>query len=196
MTVRRVILAALLSASPGAMADTLVTDGAPPWEMCGECHGLDGLSAVPRFPRLAGQDRAYIEKQLRDFRAGRRRNDGGQMSGSVSELTDETIPPVAAHFSAQAPLPASPAGDPRARRVIAEGDAAAGIPPCRSCHGTGAPRLEGQHAGYLAKQLRDFRDGRRDNDADGAMRAVAARLSDADVEALSHALQDTETTRP
>ncbi len=192
-------VAVLLAGTPLARADTLVTNGEAPWEMCGECHGLTGVSAVPRFPHLAGQDRAYIEKQLRDFRAGHRANDGGQMSGSVAELTEDGIARTAAYFSAQPPpAGAARAGDPqawprRARQLIEDGDRDAGIPACRSCHApantsAGAPFLTGQHAAYLVKQLEDFRAARRGNDAAGIMRAVAARLSDAEIAALAEAL--------
>lgn len=182
-------LVLIMSAGPTG-ADSLLVDDAAPWETCGECHGLTGISPVPRFPHLAGQDRAYIEKQLRDFRAGRRGNDGGQMSGSTAGLTEETIGLVAAHFGAQVPPPATPGpanGD--ARPLIERGDPARGLPACNACHSaTGTPRLGGQHAGYLAKQLDDFRTGRRSNDGDGVMRAVAAALTDAEIQALARTL--------
>lgn len=195
--IRRLFLTvALTGAGAAARADSLSVNADAPWEMCGECHGLEGVSAVERFPHLAGQSGGYIEKQLRDFRDGRRANDFGQMSGSVSELTEETIPLVAAYFSAQRPF-AWPAPAPVAALP------AFPSPPaeCFSCHGPNggggeAPRLAGQHAGYLARQLRDFRDGRRANDPDGVMRAIAARLSDADIAATAAAFERQETPGP
>lgn len=57
-----------------------------PWDMCGEYHGLDCAGNRIKFPRLAGQKRAYIVKQLYDFREGRRKNDGGQMQKTATEI--------------------------------------------------------------------------------------------------------------
>jgi cytochrome c553 len=60
-----------------ARADMIVTEGVQPWHLCATCHGLDGISAMARFPKLAGQRPAYIVKEVRDFRDGQRSNVGG-----------------------------------------------------------------------------------------------------------------------
>jgi len=86
-----------------ARADMIVTEGVQPWEICGECHGLDGVSPVARFPSLAGQRPAYIVKQVRDFRDGRRANDGGQMAANASDIGEADIAKAAAYFSALLP---------------------------------------------------------------------------------------------
>jgi hypothetical protein len=69
----------------------IVTEGVQPWEICGECHGLDGVSPAARFPSLAGQRPAYIVKQVRDFRDGRRANDGDQMAANASDIGEADI---------------------------------------------------------------------------------------------------------
>ena len=180
--------AALAVAPAGAGADMISKEGMAPWEVCGLCHGLDGLSATAKFPRLAGQKPAYIAKQIRDIRAGRRTNDGGQMSAIVTEIAAGDIPAIAAWFAGQTPPePDRPGGDAdRGAALFAERG-------CADCHGPGAappgdmvaPHLFAQHERYLAKQLADFREGRRANDPGGVMRARAGALSDAEIAALA-----------
>lgn len=183
-----IALAMLCSAGMPKIAsgDMIDTEGMEPWEVCGLCHGHTGLSATARFPRLAGQKAAYLEKQMADFAAGARTNEYGQMRSIITEVAPEDYPAIAAWFAGQdAPEP-----DP------AEGDAAAGAAiwtdgGCAECHGIDAapvptrPRLFAQHQGYIAKQLRDFREGDRANDPDGVMRARAADLSDEEIDALA-----------
>jgi len=175
----------------------LVTDGMQPWETCAECHSLDGISAMARFPKLAGQRPGYIAKQVRDIRDGRRQNDGGQMTATAGETDDDSLAKSAAYFGN---LPAPPpdaslaTGSEEWRRGAAlyrDGDAASGIEKCSSCHDDAepkrldAPLLKAQHAAYLAKQLRDWRSGERHNDLTQAMPAIAAKLSDRDISALA-----------
>jgi cytochrome c553 len=183
-----------------ARADTLVTDGVEPWEACAECHSLDGISVMARFPKLAGQRPDYITKQVRDFRDGRRRNDGGQMSAIAAEINDEDLAKTAAYFAGLPPPPpdASLAAESdewrRGAALYRDGDPASGIVQCKSCHDEAestrppSPLLEAQHAGYLAKQLRDWRSGERTNDLNQAMPAIAAKLSDQDISALANFL--------
>ncbi|MEO0386617.1 MAG: c-type cytochrome [Pseudomonadota bacterium] len=179
-------LAVLAVATPAA-ADMISSEGLQPYEVCGLCHGLDGVSAMAKFPKLAGQKAGYIEKQLHDFRAGRRLNDGGQMQAIVTELSPEDIPVVAAWFESQSPPPVA-VGE----GAVEEGAAVFKARGCAGCHsvapapgGLLAPHLTAQHPRYLAKQLTDFRDGARENDPDGVMRTVAATLSDAEIAALA-----------
>ena len=81
-------------------------EGVEPQALCGLCHSLDGVSRMSKFPKLAGQKAAYIKKQFLDFHAGRRANDGGQMSGITREIDTAAIDGVAQYF---AQLPAPPA---------------------------------------------------------------------------------------
>jgi hypothetical protein len=81
-------------------ADIIVTEGMQPWHPCATCHSLDGISAMARFPKLAGQRAAYIVKQVRDFRDGRRNNDGGQMQASASDIDDGDLAKAASYLQA------------------------------------------------------------------------------------------------
>lgn len=190
-----VLLAPLLVAlCQPAQADMIDTSGLQPWEGCALCHSLDGVSRMPRFPKLAGQEADYIAKQLRDFRAGRRDNDGEQMQASAAALPAAEVEAVAQYFAELPPPPASAAehtASPAGQALLESGDPARGLPACLSCHGAGqvtqsrAPRLEAQHADYLEKQLLDFQAGRRRNDAEGVMRAVAAALTAEEIRALA-----------
>jgi cytochrome c553 len=192
-----VALATSLTATP-AGADMMDMTGIEPWDICGGCHGLDGAGNHIKFPRIAGLQPAYIVKQLEDFRGERRHNDGGQMQMMAGELSEPDIARVAEWFAVQTPAwpqPTLPApADPDRMRALASAGAD-GIPACLSCHSATAPalagrpliapRLAGQRDFYIAKQLADFRAGRRDNDAGKVMRTVAEKLSDADIAGLA-----------
>lgn len=193
---RRVSLAAVLT---GAVMGAVVTAaaaqaGAPPAAaLCTSCHGEGGSSAVPLFPHLAAQQAAYTDKQLRDFIAGKRKND--VMAPILASVKDADIAPLAAYFAAQKPAPAAAAGDAalaaRGKQIFDDGNTASGVPACVGCHQAGAvgndryPRLAGQHAAYSADQVRKFRSGERNNDKAKVMRAVAARLTDEEIDAVS-----------
>lgn len=186
---------AILLAASSAAAGMIDESALDPWEPCALCHNLDGVSRMPKFPKLAGQPLGYLGKQLLDFRSGRRDNDGGQMQAMAGDLDDDGVQAVAGYFSALPPPPPATAVDPAvsapARELTTNGDASRDLPACLSCHAadavrdSGAPRLEAQHPEYLAKQLGDFRAGRRSNDPAGVMRNVAARLTDSEVRALA-----------
>ena len=129
----------------------------PAYETCALCHGLFGQSRTGKFPHLAGQKPAYIRAQLDAFLAGERTNDGGQMVSIVTELTPKDFPIVVKWFSEQDPPgPSQQPADDAGMKLTAEAG-------CLECHGEGGaedvPHLSAQHAGYLAKQMRDFRDG-------------------------------------
>jgi cytochrome c553 len=131
---------------------------------CSVCHGTAGRSVSSAFPNLAAQSAPYLEEQLKAFRDQTRADPDAEayMWGMASLLSDATISALAAHYAAQAPA-SGHMGDPR---VVARGKAvfqlgvpAKGIPACATCHGEHAqgngpfPRLAGQHADYLLKQL-------------------------------------------
>jgi cytochrome c553 len=133
-------------------------------ETCGTCHGINGRSVAPTFPNLAGQSAPYIELQLHAFKDQSRADPDAQayMWGMASQLNDVTISGLASYFAAQpaaAGTPGNPALIAQGRKVYEEGVPARQIPPCATCHGPRAqgmatfPRLAGQHAPYLLKQL-------------------------------------------
>ncbi|GAB4270556.1 MAG: c-type cytochrome [Methylomicrobium sp.] len=147
--------------------------------LCLGCHGPQGNSSTAQFPVLAGQQAVYIANQLKAFKSGNREN--SIMTNLAKDLGDEDIANLAAYFAAQQPK-GTGANDDLAK----QGEAKSTM--CLGCHGAGGkgkgpfPRLAGQHRAYLAKQLTAFKSGTRKG---GPMPAVAAQLSDSDIEALS-----------
>lgn len=131
----------------------------PAYETCALCHGLFGQSRIAKFPHLAGQKPAYIQTQLEAFLDGARTNDGGQMSSIVTELEPEDFAVVVAWFAEQDPPAASAPPESSAGMDLVEAN---GCLTCHTADPTDAiPHLTAQHAGYLAKQMTDFRTGQR-----------------------------------
>jgi cytochrome c553 len=175
----------------------VVTRNMKPWDGCGECHDLDGVAPNGHFPNLAGQKIAYFLKQMDDFRTGKRQNDHGQMGVSSRETTGKALDRVAAYFAALPSPTLQPASGPtakemsRAKVLLSQGSRQEKVPACFGCHSTApkhdfvAPCLEAQQAGYLGKQLDDFRTGKRINDPEAVMQKIARRLGDGDAAAIS-----------
>jgi cytochrome c553 len=132
--------------------------------VCSTCHGTAGRSTSPTFPNLAAQTAPYIEQQLKAFRGQTRADPDAQayMWGMASQLSDDEVGALAAHYAAQRPSPGHP-GDPKlmaqGRTIFEQGVPQKGIPACATCHGDHAqgngpfPRLAGQHPEYLLKQM-------------------------------------------
>lgn len=167
-------------------------------QVCFSCHGVNGNSANPVWPKLAGQNAGYIAKQLADFKAGDKRNDP-LMMGQVMSLSPQDMADLGAFFAKQKPSPGS--ADPSevaiGEKIYRGGNQATGVSACIACHGpTGAgnpaakyPMLSGQHAAYTEKALKDFRSGTRKNDPGKMMQNIAARMTDAEIKAVSSYMQ-------
>ncbi len=165
--------------------------------VCGSCHGPQGNSTLPKYPRLAGQNEHYLAAQLRAFR-GQTRGDPdaiGYMWGMANNLDDATIDALAAYYSKKAAL-AGGGGDPamvaRGREIYAHGVEASGVPACATCHGDAGegrgdfPRLAGQHSQYVLKQLASFQSNLRNV---AVMHGVASTLNSPQMEAVAAYLQ-------
>lgn len=162
--------------------------------VCAACHGPGGASAMPAWPKLAGQGAPYLYAQLKHFKDGSRANP--IMAGQVAALSDQDMQDLAVYFAAQeaAPGVASKDSIPVAEKLYRAGNAERGIPACSGCHGPkGAgnpaaayPHIGGQHAEYTTAQLNAYRKGERKAGANGLIMAeVAAKLTDAEVAALA-----------
>lgn len=170
--------------------------------VCGACHGADGNSPIAMFPKIAGQGERYTVKQLVDIKTGAR--DVPQMKAIVDPLSNQDFADIAAYFAAQTPSVGAANKDlvELGQKIYRAGKPEAGVPACAGCHGAdgkgmpeaGFPLLSGQHADYTEAQLKAFRAAgradeagvKRTNDGDTMMmRTTAARLSDADIKALS-----------
>jgi cytochrome c553 len=138
-------------------------------QVCSNCHGVDGNSVSPNFPRLAGQQAPYLVAQLENFRSHQRADPEGfeYMWGISRKLTDEQIKGLADYFSKQVSLPNAPVNAQLmadGKEIFEKGVPAKQAAPCLACHGTKAegmasfPRLANQHQDYIVKQLNVFRD--------------------------------------
>lgn len=189
-------LVMLLAASQYSIAADLEA-GKQKSQTCAACHGADGNSTNPDWPRLAGQHVGYLVKQLKDFKAGDRQN--AQMAPMASPLSKEDMQDLAAYYSSRKGKIGST--DPKyvetGERIYRYGNADTGVPACMACHGpNGAgnpaalyPKLGGQHAAYTITQLKAFRAGERSNDPNKVMRMVAEKMTDAEIEAVAHYIQ-------
>lgn len=158
---------------------------------CSLCHGEQGESSSPVFPRLAGQSAAYLTRQLADYKSGRRKST--TMQPMVESLSAEGLPLLGAYFARQ-PTAVHPVEDPElaqvGRYIFERGNAYSGVPACTACHGAAGqgsdalPRLAGQHARYLERQLRQFGQRERTND-NAVMHAVASRLTELEMKAVA-----------
>ena len=164
--------------------------------VCAACHGADGNSMVPQWPKLAGQHAAYIERQSLLIQSGAR--PVPEMMGIVAALTEQDFADIAAYYATQTKKPgvADESLATLGERVYRAGNAESGVPACMSCHGpagegnplAGYPALAGQHAVYTASMLTRFRAGEQwgEDDASSAMMTeVADELTDAEIQALA-----------
>lgn len=171
--------------------------------LCAACHGPTGNSIAPTFPKLAGQQRAYLVKQLNDMRSGDRK--APLMAKIVQGIDAADIEALAAYYSSQTPSTAESAAEDaivaRGMSVFFEGTPK--VLACYSCHNFdgrgsedfglspgGYPMLFGQHSPYLGIQLKGFRAGTRSNDHLAAMRTIAGAMSDEEIDAVSAFLQE------
>jgi cytochrome c553 len=180
------------------LANPAVAPAVTAAQVCSICHGLDGNSVSPNFPRLAGQPAGYIVAQLENFRSHQRSDPAGfeYMWGISQHLTDAQISGLAQYFSEQAPKP-NLAGNPElvaAGKLIFEN----GLPekeaaPCMACHGPQAqglatfPRLAGQHRDYLVKQLHVFQET--EGRPGTPMKQITHLLNDQEMQAVASYLQ-------
>jgi len=161
--------------------------------VCSSCHGIEGRSISPTFPRLAGQRKEYLEVQLKAFRDKTRADPHAStyMWGMAARLSDATIAGVAEYYSKQQPVAGTP-GDPVAiaagKKIYDEGIPSADVPPCQACHGEQAegkeiiPRLAGLHRRYLQDQLVNFASNARENEV---MHTNAKTLTAEQISALA-----------
>ncbi len=200
---KKLALIMTLLASSSVMAQGDVEAGKAKAATCAACHGADGNSALAQYPKIAGQHPRYLEKQLIEFKLGQ--SSGGKqgrydpvMSGMAAPLSETDMADLAAYYAS---LDMSKGTSPESsldvgKQLYLAGDAERGITACIACHGprgngtpsSGFPKVSGQHAEYTQAQLTKFRDGQRNNDLNGMMGSVAAKLTDAEITALSQYL--------
>lgn len=193
--------AAHAAAKPGD-----ATAGQAKAAVCGACHGMDGNSTDPQYPRLAGQVESYTARQLTNFKAGTRQNP--IMMGMAAPLTAQDMHDIGAYFATKQSLPgvADQALVERGAQLYHEGDTAKGVPACMACHGPdghgnpGAiyPQLAGQHANYVQATLKAWHDGTTwGTDAHAKiMPSIAQKLDEKDIAALASFIEGLHTNEP
>jgi len=188
--------AACLFAISGAAVAGDAAAGKAKSAACGGCHGFDGNSPIAIYPKLAGQNEAYIAKQVKDFKANKSRKNE-IMKGMVANLSDADAADIGAYFQSQFLSSAATFDADKAaagRALYKGGDLQKGIPACQACHGPngsgtagiGYPQIGGQYAAYTLGQLKAFKDGSRSNDDKKLMRDIVAKMSVKELEAVSH----------
>lgn len=181
-------------ANPNVSALTLAQ------QVCSNCHGITGVTVSPNFPNLAAQKPAYFVAQLKEFKSHARQDPAGfeYMWGLSRSLTDEQINGLAAYYAGQTPDHKPVQGDPGRRNagqtLFHDGIPAKNAPACMTCHGDKGqgneafPRLAGQHADYVVKQLIVFQ--RTDERPEGAiMKTIAHELSAEDIKNVAAYVQ-------
>jgi len=176
-------------------------------QACVACHSVDGNSLVPMFPKIAGQSASYIVKQLQDLKAKRRSDlDNLGMAPIADTLAEQDMENLAAYFSSQTRKPATsnkPDLVNKGKQIYRKGQIKESVIACVGCHGlkgegnhntlkfidrptvVEAPAIGGQHAAYIVKQLKAFRDQKRSNDVGKTMRNIAKGLTDEEIEAVA-----------
>lgn len=163
---------------------------------CGGCHGFDGNSPIPMYPKLAGQNETYIVNQLKAFKANTTRQNPIMM-GMVAGVSDADAADIGAYFQAQSVKAAATFDESKiaaGREIYKGGNMQSGIPACQACHGpTGAgtagigyPQLGGQYVDYTLAQLKAFKNGSRSNDDKAVMRSIVEKMSDEDMAAVAN----------
>lgn len=168
--------------------------------MCVACHQANGggmnIPGGESWPSIAGLNADYLYKQMKDVKDGSRNSP--TMMPFVNMLNDQQFKDIAVYYSQ---LPAVQGqGDPAAteeelahgEKLAMQGDWDRYIVPCSSCHGpenlgvgSTFPHLAGQHAGYISDQLHAWQSGKRNNDPQHLMLAIAERMNDKDIRAVS-----------
>ena len=191
-------LAAQTSAPAAAKADAAKGQKIA-GQVCAACHGAEGNATAPANPKLAGQIPEYVAKQLANFKpagpgkAPERAN--AIMMGFASQLSPQDMKDVAAFYATQKLIPDVARNKETiglGQRIYRGGILEKGVAACAGCHGpAGAgvpgqyPHLAGQWSEYIESQMKAWRSGERANDPNAMMRTVAARLTDAEIKAVS-----------
>lgn len=197
--------ALLLAATSAGAGDNLVGGDAEAGQskaaVCAACHGPQGNSVNPEWPKLAGQHAGYSVKQLQAFKLpqGESPRFNAIMHGQAQPLSEQDMKDLSAYFAAQTLQPgaADPALVEKGQRIYRGGIPDKGVPACNACHGpagdgiaaAGYPKIGGQHAVYIVNQLKLYATGERRTDPNQMMRNVAAAMSDDEMRAVASYIQ-------
>ena len=196
----KLLLAGIIAVSSMVMTSVSVAGDAAAGKAksaaCGGCHGFDGNSPIAMYPKIAGQNEAYIVKQIQDYKADKTRKNE-IMKGMAASLSDADAADIGAYFQAQNVSAAATFDESKiaaGREIYKGGDMQKGIPACQACHGPngsgtagiGYPAVGGQYVDYNLAQLKAFKSGARSNDDKRMMRDIVAKMSEEDMIAVAN----------
>lgn len=165
--------------------------------VCQGCHGVKGVSTDPSVPKLAGQFREYLARQISEFQVQNRRDERmSPMADTITKTKD--LMDIAAYFASQPKMRGAPSKSPATalgRSIYEKGMPERGLDACISCHGEAGkgslkqnpafPVIGGQHKQYILKQLTDFRTNKRTTDPTGFMSNIARVLTKPELDAVA-----------
>jgi cytochrome c553 len=173
--------------------------------VCGACHGADGNSADPQYPKLAGQSEGYIAHQLASFKSGKRPNP--IMIGFAAPLTEQDMQDIGAFYAGKQSLPgvADESLVAAGERLYRQGDSARGVPACMACHsidgrgnpGALYPQLAGQHAKYIEARLKAWQEPTGSPVATvKLMQSIAIKLDAQEIAAVANYIEGLHSVAP
>lgn len=204
---------ALAAAMPYAVAGGDAQAGEKLVATCAACHGADGNGLSSAFPKLAGLGENYLYKQLKDIAnkdPKKPTRNIVEMTGMLDNLSDKNLRDIAAFYASQnmqlagakeVEIQVNSGATLNAKEALAlgekiyrAGNAETGVAACTACHSptgqgnapAGYPRVGGQYAEYIEKQLKAFQAGDRSNDDAAMMRTIAGKMNAAEIKAVAN----------
>ncbi len=178
-------------ASAPSRADLMALGQQKASTVCVACHGLDGMSAIPANPNIAGMPEQYIAKQLELFQTGKRQN--AIMQGMAAGLSADEMKGLGIYYFSQRAKANAVARDMSAaakgQKIYRAGIPDLKVPACAGCHGAAGagipssyPRLAGQWPEYVGASLEAYAAGTRKN---AQMNTIASRMRPDDRKAVA-----------
>ena len=163
---------------------------------CTACHGDDGISLNPVWPKLAGQNPKYLASQLHEFKKGPDGNrNNAVMYGIAVNLSDQDIEDLSEYYSSLKSTVGLTKDEylELGRNIYRGGNMEIKMQACISCHGPNGqgnyaaaiPMLSGQHSQYTYQQLKNFQTSMRSNDYNKMMRNIVHRMTDEEMKAVA-----------
>ena len=163
---------------------------------CAACHGNDGISKNPVWPKLAGQNPKYLASQLHEFKKGPDGNrNNAVMYGIAVNLSDQDIDDLSEYYSSLKSTVGLTKDEylELGRNIYRGGNMEIKMQACISCHGPNGqgnyaaaiPMLSGQHSQYTYQQLKNFQTSTRSNDYNKMMRNIVHRMTDEEMKAVA-----------